>query len=191
MPDQTTDPEAFSGPDRTIDLARIREAHERRGAEIRREDPHRRIVVRAQVRTLDNLVKEARVGRYTFRSDEAADLGGDGSAPNPLAFFVASIGFCLLTQLTRACALEHLALESVDMDIRASFPLENKYGVSDLSAAAEKVTYTAEVRGDIDPDRLRAAFDWAESVCHVVRSLKEPVEVATELRLNGVTLAEA
>ena len=84
-----------------------------------------------------------------------------------------------------------LALESVDMDIRASFPLESKYGVSDLSAAAEKVTYTAEVKGDIDPARLRAAFDWAESVCHVVRSLKEPVEVATELRLNGVTVAVA
>jgi len=77
MTDRSADP----APSRSIDLARIREAHERRGAEIRREDPHRRIVVRAQVRTLDNLVKEARVGRFTFRSDEVADLGGDGSAP--------------------------------------------------------------------------------------------------------------
>jgi uncharacterized OsmC-like protein len=185
----TDDSPETAPPDRTIDLARIREAHERRGSEIRRDDPHRRIVVRAQVRTLDNLVKEARVGRFTLRSDEAAELGGDGSAPNPLAFFVASIGFCLLTQLTRACALEDLALESVDMDIRASFPLENKYGVSDLSAACERVTYTADVRGAVDPERLRAAFAWAESVCHVVRSLKEPVEVATELRLNGEPIA--
>lgn len=78
------------------------------------------------------------------------------------------------------------------MDIRASFPLESKYGVSDLSAAAEKVTYTAEVKGDIDPVRLRAAFDWAESVCHVVRSLEGgrwrwPRSCAS----NGVTVAEA
>jgi uncharacterized OsmC-like protein len=51
------------------------------------------------------------------------------------------------------------------------------------------VTYTADVRGAIDPERLKAAFTWAESVCHVVRSLKEPVEVATELRLNGEAIA--
>lgn len=176
---------------RTIDLGRIREAHERRGEEIRARDPHRRIVVRAQVRTLENLVKEARVGRFTFRSDESTDLGGDGGAPNPLAYFVASIGFCLLTQLVRACALEDLPVESVDMDIQASFPLESKYGVSDLSAACESVTYSVDVRGDIEPGRLRAAFDWAESVCHVVRSLVQPVPLDVALRLNGVDVGEA
>lgn len=169
----------------TIDLVRIREAHQRRAGEMREGDAHRRILTRAKVRTQGNLVKEARVGKFTFTCDEAEFLGGDGTAPNPLAYFVASIGFCLLTQLTRACALEDLAIEAAEMDVRASFPLESKYGIDDTSAACEGVTYTVDVTGDIDPERLRKALEWAESVCHVVRSLKEPVPVEMALRING------
>ena len=174
----------------TIDLVRIRESHEARGEKIRMEDPNARIVTRATVRTVGNLLKEARVGQFTFQSDEAAMLGGDGLAPNPLAYFVASIGFCLLTQLTRACALEDIPVESMSMDVRASFPLEKKYGISDLSAACEKVTYTLDVVGDVDAERLRAALEWSESVCHVVRSLKEPVPVEMKLKLNGTELED-
>jgi uncharacterized OsmC-like protein len=172
----------------TIDLARIRAAHERRGVEMREGDSERRIITRAKVRTQGNLIKEARVGKFTFSCDEGEFLGGDGTAPNPLAYFVASIGFCLLTQLTRACAIEDLAIESAEMDVRASFPLESKYGIDDTSAACEGVTYTVDVRGDVDPERLRSALEWAESVCHVVRSLKEPVPVEMALRLNGTEL---
>ncbi len=174
-----------------IDLATIKATHEARGQKLREEDPHARIVTRASVRTVGNLLKEARVGQFTFQSDEAAFLGGDGLAPNPLAYFVASIGFCLLTQLTRACALEELPVESMSMDVRASFPLESKYGISDVSAACEQVTYTVDVVGDVDPARLRDALEWAESVCHVVRSLKEPVPVEMELTINGEPPASA
>jgi uncharacterized OsmC-like protein len=176
-----TDPQ----PERTIDLARIRAAHEKRAVEMRQGGSHRRILTRAKVRTQGNLIKEARVGKFNFICDEAEFLGGDGTAPNPLAYFVASIGFCLLTQLTRACALEDLAVESMEMDVRASFPLESKYGIDDTSAACEQVTYTVDVKGDVDPERLRSALEWAESVCHVVRSLKEPVPVEMALRING------
>jgi len=169
----------------TIDLARIRAAHEERGVAMREPDAHRRIITRAKVRTTGNLRKEARVGKFTFQSDEAAMLGGDDTAPNPLAYFVASIGFCLLTQLTRACALEDLPIESIEMDVRASFPLESKYGIADISAACELVTYTVEVVGDVDAEALSKALAWSESVCHVVRSLKEPVPVEMALKLNG------
>ena len=169
----------------TIDLAKIKASHEARAEKIRAEDPHARIITRASVRTVGNLLKEARVGQFTFQSDEAAMLGGDGQAPNPLAYLVASIGFCLLTQLTRACALEDIPVESMSMDVRAAFPLEKKYGISDVSAACEQVTYTLDVVGDVDPDKLREALEWSESVCHVVRSLKEPVPVEMKLKING------
>jgi uncharacterized OsmC-like protein len=179
----SADAEQTSRP--VIDLARIRAAHEERGVAMREPDADRRIITRAKVRTAGNLLKEARVGKFTFQSDEAAMLGGDDSAPNPLAYFVASIGFCLLTQLTRACALEDLPIESIEMDVRASFPLESKYGISDVSAACDQVTYTVEVTGEVDPSDLMRALAWSESVCHVVRSLKEPVPVEMALKLNG------
>ena len=174
-----------------MDLSRVKQAHPERGIAMREPDANRRIITRAKVRTDGNLIKEARVGKFTFQSDEAAMLGGDDTAPNPLAYFVASIGFCLLTQLTRACALEDLAVESIEMDVRASFPLESKYGISDVSAACEQVTYTVDVQGDVDVAAMAKALEWAESVCHVVRSLKEPVPVEMALKLNGEAVETA
>jgi len=183
----TTPAEGESG----LNLARIREAHLARGAMLKVEDPHAKIQVRARVRTLDNLVKEARVGPWTFLADEAPNLGGNGSAPTPLAYFVASIGFCLLTQLTRAVALEELEVDGIDMEIRATFPLESKYGLGTASAGADVITYRVDVRGaHVDPIRLRAAFAWAESVCHVVQTLLEPVALTTTLELNGSPVPE-
>lgn len=176
------------GEGQGLDLAKIREAHLARGRVLAKEDPHAKIQVRARVRTLDNLRKEARVGPWSFIADEAPNLGGDGSAPTPLAYFVASIGFCLLTQLTRACALEDLTIDGIDMEIRASFPLESKYGLGAASAAADRIVYRVDVRGDVDPEALRRAFDWAESVCHVVQTLLHPVGLETELVLNGTEI---
>jgi uncharacterized OsmC-like protein len=174
-----------------MDLTHVRSMHEQRAEAMREPDANRRIITRAKVRTEGNLLKQARVGKFTFQSDEAAFLGGDDTAPNPLAYFVASIGFCLLTQLTRACALEGIPVESIEMDVRASFPLESKYGISDVSAACDQVTYTVYVTGDIDPDTLVKALEWSESVCHVVRSLKEPVPVEMALKLNGAPVEGA
>lgn len=185
-------PAGAGEPDRNLNLAQIRDAHLARGRVLAVEDPHAKIQVRARVRTLDNLRKEARVGPWTFLADEAPNLGGDGSAPTPLAYFVASIGFCLLTQLTRACALEDLPVDDIDMEIRASFPLESKYGLGTASAAADSIAYRVAVHGSgIDPARLRQAFDWAESVCHVVQTLLAPVAVTASLELNGTDIRSA
>ena len=63
--------------------------------------------------------------------------------------------------------------------------VEKKYGISDVSAACEQVTYTLDVVGDVDTDKLKDALEWSESVCHVVRSLKEPVPVEMHLKVNG------
>ncbi len=48
--------------------------------------------VRASVELLHDYLKEARVLRHRFRSDERPPGGGD-EAPNPMAYFVAAVGF--------------------------------------------------------------------------------------------------
>jgi uncharacterized OsmC-like protein len=37
--------------------------------------------------------KRARFGPFEMQSDEGANLGGDDSAPPPLAYFAAALGF--------------------------------------------------------------------------------------------------
>jgi hypothetical protein len=63
-------------------------------------DQKRVVVVEAESRFVDGLRQEAQVrvvqppgGTYTLVSDEGAHLGGRGSAPPPLAFFVGGAVF--------------------------------------------------------------------------------------------------
>lgn len=167
-----------------IDLARIKKAHEDRREELAASlaPP---LTVRATVRVVEDHLKEARVGNFTFRSDETEHLGGRGAAPTPLAYFVASVGFCLLTQYTRAAAIHEVVVDDLRIDVRASFPVEWKYGLGDASSACNRLSYTLDVASPASAAQLAELLAWAERACHVVSSLREPVPVEVRLRRNG------
>lgn len=77
--------------DELIDRERIRRLHEERKAEFALHPERARIVSRAKVRIVRDMLKEAQLGQFTIRSDEHAPFGG-GTAPTPLQYFVAAIG---------------------------------------------------------------------------------------------------
>lgn len=59
-----------------------------------RGDPEAgRITSRARIRLIGDQVKEAQTGGFTLRCDEAQERRGTGTAPSPLQYFVAAIGF--------------------------------------------------------------------------------------------------
>ena len=79
-------------PRELIDRARQRDLYYERQREYREHPERSRLTQRAVVRIVDNFLKEARTGEFTFRSDEHAPLG-TGAAPSPLQYFVAAVGF--------------------------------------------------------------------------------------------------
>ena len=59
-------------------------------------DPNQRgreIVVEATAETLEKMRKEGSVRGFTVMCDEGAHVGGDNTAPSPLAYFSVAIGF--------------------------------------------------------------------------------------------------
>ena len=53
----------------------------------------RSFVVEADARMLERMRKQAEARGFTIFCDERTDLGGDDSAPPPLAYFASSILF--------------------------------------------------------------------------------------------------
>jgi hypothetical protein len=49
--------------------------------------------IEAECETLDKMRKVARVQGFEVFCDEGERLGGDNTAPSPLGYFVAAIGF--------------------------------------------------------------------------------------------------
>ena len=59
-------------------------------------DPNQRgreILVEATAETLEKMRKEGSVRGFTVMCDEGAHVGGDNTAPSPLAYFNVAIGF--------------------------------------------------------------------------------------------------
>jgi len=53
----------------------------------------REIVVEATAETLERMRKQGTVRGFTVMCDEGAHVGGDNTAPSPLAYFNIAIGF--------------------------------------------------------------------------------------------------
>ena len=76
-----------------IDRAKFREANAAQRDRAKTGQVGHTIQTRAVIRLIEDQLKEARVGEYTFRCDEAKSRKGGGQAPSPLGYFVAAVGF--------------------------------------------------------------------------------------------------
>ena len=76
-----------------IDTSKFKEFQAQRKAATIKDPGLRGMVQRARIRLVKDQLKEARVGEFTLVADEAAERGGGGSAPGPLTYFVAAVGF--------------------------------------------------------------------------------------------------
>jgi hypothetical protein len=76
-----------------IDLPKFREVMKAQQEAARQGPEGRTLVQRARIRLLEDQLKEARVGEYTIVCDEARSRRGGGTAPSPLQYFIAAIGF--------------------------------------------------------------------------------------------------
>ena len=80
-------------PEGLIDTARFKAHQDRTREEVRRSADPPKIISRASIHLIADQLKEARVQQFTLRCDEATERGGGGTAPSPLQYFVAAIGF--------------------------------------------------------------------------------------------------
>ena len=76
-----------------IDRAKFKQIQEQLRERARGDPEAGRITSRARIRLIGDQVKEAQTGGFTLRCDEAQERRGTGTAPSPLQYFVAAIGF--------------------------------------------------------------------------------------------------
>lgn len=92
----------------------------------------------------------------------------------------------MLSQVTRFASVQDVPLERVEMELRASFPQEGKYGLDpSVGVAMERLTYTIDVWSDAPRERIARVIETADGACHAANSLRVPVPVEGILRVNG------
>lgn len=77
-----------------VDLARQQAGIDRiRAAKSALAPEQRRVTTRAVIRVVADTRLEGRLGRFVVHADEPAERGGDDTAPSPLQFLMAAVGF--------------------------------------------------------------------------------------------------
>lgn len=171
-------------PHNRINMEKGRQVYEQTRIRIAANPTSGKTTIRAVAKLVEDMHIEGRVGKFHLESDEPVVRGGTDLGPTPLQYFVAGAAFCLITQIARFAPLYDVPLEDVQADVRAEFDVAEKFGLEGPNGAFEQVTYVLTVRSVAPAEQVRLLIEHAERACHAAQSLRQPVSVSLEVRLN-------
>lgn len=123
----------------------------------------------------------------TLYCDEQPPVGDD-TAPPPLAFFAAGIGFCLMTHLTDILTARKIQVDSLKLEQRICFRT-NLSHMRDLGHMTDGGCDMVETHVLIDSpeseDRIKDLLNEAEGACMAHYALRNPIPWSTRLVYNG------
>ncbi len=110
---------------------------------------------------------DAHFGPYTVETDQMPMGGGEGSAPEPFAIFLSSIGTCAGIYVLGFCKQRGLSVEGIRIVQRAhTDPVTRMIGKIDLEI---------QVPEDF-PEKYRASLVRSAELCAVKKHLERPPE---------------
>ena len=112
---------------------------------------------------------------------------GDDTAPPPLAYFCAGIGFCLMTHLTDILTARKIQVDSMKLEQRVRFKT-NLGTMRELGHMTEGETEHVETHVIIDSpepeERITDLLNEAEGACMAHFALRNPIPWSTRLIYN-------
>jgi len=111
----------------TIDLGKFRVVYEEERERPSDGSDGYLLQQRAIIRLNQELVKLEQQDDYTVYCDDEKFKRQIGKRPSPLQYFIASIGFCMFSQLTRFASKANFSIDDLEMDLRMTYDLTGKF----------------------------------------------------------------
>ncbi|MEJ2581785.1 MAG: OsmC family protein [Acidobacteriota bacterium] len=108
---------------------------------------------------------------FVIETDQCVDSGGDGSAPEPYDYFLASLATCAGIYVLGFCQKRGIPYE--DIHLTQSWDREEK------TNRLESVRISIEVPADF-PDKYHSALVRVANQCSVKKTLENPPEFQVE-----------
>ncbi|MEO1640479.1 MAG: OsmC family protein [Pseudomonadota bacterium] len=128
-----------------------------------------------------------------FYCDEDIPVGDD-TAPPPLAFMCAGIGFCLMTHLTDIYTARKISIKSMRLEQRVGFTT-NLSNMRQLGHTTDGRTEHIEthvlIESDEPAEKIAALMEEAENACMAHFALRNPIPWSSRCLLNGEEILAA
>lgn len=152
----------------------------------------RELMLTLEAKSLDKMRKEATVrldhpkgSTFSIICDEGAYLEGEDTAPPPLAYYSASIAFCLLTQLSRYAKIARLEIEHMSLRQETRFAMEGSALQGTLTGRGVVVATIVDIKSNEPSEKIAELVRVAQQSCFVHQSIAQPVPTETSIVLNG------
>lgn len=167
----------------TIEIGKFRIAYE----ETRAPDGTEAYFLRqrALIRLNNDLVKIERSTDTTVLCDEEKFRKAAGSRPSPLQYFIASIGFCMFSQMARFATRLDVQLDDAAMELSISYDLSAKLRLTDFTTAAQALHYRFDIETPAPLERVIRLAQLTDQGCHTVNSLRKRIAVNAKWVYNG------
>ena len=124
-----------------------------------------------QIKFARNFQIEADLGAIKIMSDQSKESGGDGTAPNPYQYFVASIGLCVAHYVNAFCKQRNLPTE--DIGITESVLVDQSSG---------KTSFKTVIKLPASfPEKYREPLLKAAEGCKVKKAIQSAPDFKLEL----------
>lgn len=110
-------------------------------------------------------------------TDQPVEAGGDGSAPSPYDYFLASLGTCAGIYVLSFCQQRGIATEGLSLAQRMEFETD-KAGKRRLARVAIEIDLPPGF-----PEKYRNAIVKAAGLCSVKKAIMDPPEFAITARM--------
>jgi uncharacterized OsmC-like protein len=118
---------------------------------------------------------------FTFQSEEGADLGGPGRAPDAASYIAAGIGFCFMTQLGRYAKIMKKDLQSYRIVQDAHFSLGGATGETGKPGEADPLETHVFIDSGEDDEFARKTLDMSEQTCFLHAFCKAELKAKVKL----------
>jgi len=122
---------------------------------------------------------EVKIRRHTVVIDSGKEEGGSDLGPAPTEMFLAALGACLMTNISRIGQKMRLGLKSVNMEITGT----KEYNEHPASFVTLNVNVLIEARTE-DREKLERLVKLAEENCTVSNTVRNAVAPHVMLRLT-------
>lgn len=162
----------------TIDLGKLRVVYEEARERPSEGGDGYLLQQRAVVRLNEALVKLEQPADCRVYCDDENFKKQAGKGPSPLQYFIASIGFCMFSQLKRFAAKAQVTIDDLEMDLRMTYDLSGKFSLRNFADAAQGLSYVFTIKSAAPLEQVLKVGQLADRGCHTVNSMRKRMPVS-------------
>ena len=132
---------------------------------------------------------QAKIREFDLTIDEPPVIGGTDTGPTPVELVLAALGTCQEIVYATYARIHGIPLDAVRVQAEGRVDLRGFFGVADIPAGFQDVTFTVEVDSPASAEEIAELVAEVNARCPVLDILRQPVAVAGTYLHNGQPVA--